>query len=257
MPVAPAPSRTILSLAVAALVVTAGCGAIGATSPTDEGPPTNTETVAVGDFPGPPENLTAEGAAETAAYHHLAVLFKRLEVEQSSAATTTVSLDSVTTDAVERTHGGYYVSVSLSTAALELDVPDLERAVYLVRENATPRPAFPLHTRGPGDGTEAGSATGADLRATNYAADARNVSVIVTALDGSPSTELVTTLTAPSREGIVVEDAVESPGRFRVSVTMANATASRTVTLSDDAADTTIGVFVGPDGTPEIYEGPG
>lgn len=256
MRVAPAPARLVLALAVAGIVVTAGCGALGATSGTAEEPAPSTVTVEPGEFPDPPRSLTEERAAETAAYHHLALLNQRLDIEQPSRETSIPSLDSVTTDAVERRDGGYYVAVSLSTPTTsDRSVPELARAVYLVRENATPRPAFPIHTLAPADGAETGSAA-VDLRATNYAANGTNLTVVVTDLEGTPSTEFVTTLDVPAGEGLLLENAVESPGRYRVSVTTANASRSRTVVLPDDETDQPISLFLDPDGTLEISQGP-
>ncbi len=257
MPVTPAPSRLLFVLAVAAILGTAGCGAIGATSPTSEDPEPNTMTVKPGEFPDPPKTLTEERAAETAAYHHLAVLNQRLDIEQPSRETTVPSVDSVTTDTVEGRDGGYYVAVSLSTPTSGTrSVPELAQAVYLVRENVTPRPAFPLHTRAPGDrGGSAGSAV--DLRVANFAPDGTTITVVVTALDGTPSTALVRTLDVRSQEGVLLEEAVESPGRYRVTVTMENASRSRTVAISPDGPDSSIALFVEPGGTPAIYQLPG
>jgi len=246
---APAPGRPALLLAVAFLVVTAGCSAIGATPTTDS--PNGARETAPGEFPPSPEELTASSAARTAAQYHLATFAERLEPERPDGTSSIPGLEAVAATAVERRSGGYYVIVDLTTPESAQDLaPVLDRAVYLVRENATPRPAMPVYVAGDGD---LGTGGGAALQVTNFDRDRANVSIVVTNIEDTPSTTMVRTPVVHADEGLLVTEAIPEPGTYRVTAATGNASQSRTVTLDGSAVTDSIGVFVAPDGQVEIY----
>lgn len=244
--------RHAVVLAVLALTVLAGCNtATGPTDPTTETPTTtNSSTL---QFPDPPESLTPEAAADTARQYHLTLLAQRLAGTGTEPSGSLPPRTAVNSTVIDRAEGGFYVALEVAEEGVTSQAPRFSRAMYLLREGTDPRSAFPLPpsetTTFYGDGNPVEPV---DVRVANFGPVDAEVTVVVTQLSDPAATAALERVQVPSRTGLVLEDAIGTAGRYRVTVTSGDRSTSRTLDLTGENTTRTIGIYVDPDGTLNI-----
>ena len=252
------PQRTRRQLLVsgmaAALLVAAGCTGLSGTEARTTETPTTTDLEYT--FPDPPESLDESAAEDAAAQYHLALLAQRTAANSAIESVDLPSVEAADTSAVESDEG-YVVSVETEYVVVANDTVERnESATYLVtadrirRAAASGRLSVDTYRVGELDQQPL------SLRLVNFRGGDRELSVIVTHLDGSPATALLESATVPARSSVAIRDALAAAGEYRVTVSTGDRTASTTLTYSGDQPDRPIGVYLCPDGGLEIERGP-